>query len=293
MKFSCSFMLGIASVVEWETASKLFKRYETDKEYQDLNDFKKVHGEASIMAVVCCRVPESDEDKPKFYIIDGYNRLEAYKRAGEKFIRAVEYEYQDEKEMEAHAIALNAKRRHLDPVTASRLALRLVELYKPSKAETKAKQSSNAKNQHTSKKEGSSTGVLQPSKKKENTLRKASKEVGVSPETVRKVQAIDKSGNKEVITAVETKKMSIKEGFKKVSAPKKKVPAAHQDKDSNNDKILFDNVIKVCDGINVLSNLSGRLSDDAMDRASKMLFPRVERLLDIVNRLSKKSAKAS
>lgn len=222
MNYASTFMLGLVSIVEWPTASKLFKRYDSDKEYQDLNDFKKVHGQTSIVPVVCCQVPESDEANPKFYLIDGYNRIEAAKRAGEKFIRADEYTYQDEKEMEAHAIALNAKRRHLDAVTASRLALRLVELYKPSKAETKAKQSSNAKNQHTSKKEGSTTPVVQPSKKKKSSIEKAAKEVGVSPETVRKVKAIDKSGNKEIIKAVETKKMSIKEGFKKVSAPKKK-----------------------------------------------------------------------
>jgi hypothetical protein len=286
-------MLGVASIVEWPTASKLFKRYETDKEYQDLNDFKKSHGQTSIVPVVCCRVPESDDDKPKFYLIDGYNRIEAAKRAGEKFIRADEYTYSDEKEMEAHAIALNAKRRHLDAVTASRLALRLVELYKPSKEETKAKQSSNAKNRHTVKNLASGTPVVQARTKAKSTLKKASKEVGVSPETVRKVKAIDKSGNKEVITAVESGKMSVKEGFKKVAAPKKKVPVAHQDKDSNNDKVLWDSVNKICDAVNILSYVHGRFSDDSRDRAFKMLVPKVEQLHIIINRLSAKSAKAS
>lgn len=292
MNFIIEEMVKLSDIQEWSTASKLFKRYETDKEYQDLNQFKVSHGLLSVMPIVLSRSYKLTRNG--YLLIDGYNRLEAAKRSGEHSIKALVYEYDSNAEMEAHAIALNAKRRHLDAVTASRLALRLVELYKPSKEETKARQSSNAKNQHTSKKEGSTTPVVQPSKKKKSTLEKASKEVGVSPETVRKVKAIDKSGNKEVITAVETGKMSVKEGFKKVLPGVQKKVISSSKKNAN-DKFAWHETIELVGHITVLvsSGILDVISDSIKARIHEELKPELDRLSLIVKRCEIKSLKAS
>ena len=72
-----------------------------------------------------------------------------------------------------------------------------------------------------------------------------------------------------------------------------KVPIVRQDKDSNNDKVFFDHVIRICDSIDVLDYLPGRVSDDARERALKMLSVRLDRFKNILDRFSVKSVKAS
>jgi hypothetical protein len=143
-----------------------------------------------------------------FRIIDGYNRFEAYKRAGLQLIPVDVYSYASETEMEIHAIILNAKRRHLDSVTAARYALRLAELMAPRKEDIKQKQIEAGKKFHKGSK-GLTTPSVKPLRP-DRTLEKASKQVGVSPQTVRQVKAVDETHDAELIGAMETKIIPIK-----------------------------------------------------------------------------------
>jgi hypothetical protein len=208
MRFIKTDEVPLEALLPWDKAKNLFPRY-SQQQIGDLNDYHDRHGEDSILPLIVsvdCR------------IVDGYNRFQAAQERGQRMLQVQVYAYNDDAEMEIHAIVLNAKRRHLDSVYAARAAARLEELYKPKAEDTKAKQSKATKAQprQGNRLSGSTCPHVRP-ERKESSLDKAAKEVGVDPATVRAVKKIDATQDAELITAVENKDIPINVGAKLAS----------------------------------------------------------------------------
>lgn len=230
MRHTITKEVPIEALQPWSKASQLFPRY-SEKQVQDLNEFRERHGEDSILPLVV---------SPDFRIVDGYNRWEAAKARGEKMIPVQVFAYSDETEMEIHAIVLNAKRRHLDTLAGARAAARLEELYRPKQEETKAKLS------EAGAKGGKGNKACTPpdvqALRRESSLERAAKEVGVSQSTVRAVKKIDATKDEDLISAMEKKEISIEKAAKLADAPVELRKAALKTElQSSNDRMT-----KVC-----------------------------------------------
>lgn len=201
MQFLHTIEVDINLLKVWDKGYKLFPEY-SESQYKDLQDFVNIHGQPLPLVV--------SED---MRIVDGYNRYRLYLQAGINTVSVQVYSYKNEAEMEIHALALNAKRRHLDPVHCARVAQRLSFLYKPNPTETRQKLVEAGKKGGRGHK-GSSTGGREVLSEKQSAIEKASKEVGVSKNTVRMVSKIDETKDKELIKAMEQGKISIGNAFK-------------------------------------------------------------------------------
>jgi len=121
VKYCHTDYVRLDEVRPWGPAEKLFRRYTDDEAAQlaDLQDGAE-------------RLPPLRVDA-EFRLIDGYNRLAAATKRGDQEIRVDVYAYEDERDMEQDALALNTMRRHLSPVESGRAAQRLAELRQAAK----------------------------------------------------------------------------------------------------------------------------------------------------------------
>lgn len=187
--------LPLECIGSFPRTENLCPRYDA-KQMSDLVNFLKSGGDVPPIII-----------SEKYQIIDGYNRYRAHNLADLDTILCEIFSYASEDEMEIHGILLNAKRHHFDSVTLGRMAVRLAELMKPKQEEIKEKQKRNANNQHV-KKEPCPTPVGQGSKR-EASIEKAAKEVGVSPQTARIVKKVDETKDETLISAMESREISL------------------------------------------------------------------------------------
>ena len=212
----------------WDTAETLLPEY-TESQYQDLEEFINNGGQLAPIVIA--------EDKR---IIDGYNRWRMAKRLGLDSVEGDVYSYDSESEMEMHAIVLNSKRRHLNKIQVARAAVRLVNLSSPENDQPEADieadkevvpveiQGELAEIETEVQDNESNTGetveaqaIEQPEPvvnnfddnlpAKEQEVKKVSKKLGVAQSVVKQVRKVDNCGDKNLITAMEDKVVTIKQ----------------------------------------------------------------------------------
>lgn len=192
--------IGLLKV--WDKAEKMFPEY-SSSQYKDLQDFITLHGQPLPLVV-------SETMK----IVDGYNRYRLYLQAGINTVTVQVYSYKNEAEMEIHAIALNAKRRHLDAVHSARAAKKLSILYKPNPADTLRKRIEAGKKGGRGREQidNTSQDVVSISRPV-SAIEKAAKAVGVSINSIKMVSIVDETKDSLLIKAMEQGKISIGKAY--------------------------------------------------------------------------------
>jgi ParB-like chromosome segregation protein Spo0J len=185
--------IALEQLQSWEIAEDILPEY-SEQQYQDLEEFLATGGQLAPITIA--------ED---FRIVDGYNRWRTAKRLNLDKIECDVYSYDDQSEMEIHAIVLNAKRRHLNRLQVARAAARLTALLPPAEP-MKKKRVPDGEEISENDPESESTNVSHPTK----TARTVSQKLGVLPSTVHQVSKVDNSGNEKLISAMEKKLISIK-----------------------------------------------------------------------------------
>lgn len=227
----------------WDIAETLLPEY-TESQYQDLGEFINNGGQLAPIVV--------SEDKR---IIDGYNRWRTAQRHGLKGMECDVYSYDSESEMEMHAIVLNSKRRHLNKIQIARAAVRLVNLLSPidvppdedikiteeaapikSQTELVEMQEDARQSEFTPAAPVDSEALKQPETvlssiddnlpEKEQEVKKVSKKLGVAQSVVKQVRKVDNCGDKNLITAMEDKVVTIKQAAELVELDEEKRKAA-------------------------------------------------------------------
>lgn len=213
MKRIRSERIPLEKLTTWDIAETLLPEY-SYQQYKDLEDFVNTGGQLAPITVA--------EDGR---IIDGYNRWRTAQRLSITEIECDVYSYEDEAEMEVHAIVLNSKRRHLNKVQIARAASRLAEIIIASDPDAeeeapKKEQKKEPKQQSAETAESSDEASAgeQPEEKKpapvsrpEKAVRTVSHKLGVLPSTVQQVSKVDKTGDERLIAAMEDKTISIRQ----------------------------------------------------------------------------------
>jgi ParB-like chromosome segregation protein Spo0J len=232
----------------WDIAETLLPEY-TESQYQDLEEFINNGGQLAPIVVA--------EDKK---IIDGYNRWRTAKRLGLKGVECDVYSYESESEMEMHAIVLNSKRRHLNKIQIARAAVRLVNLSSPvdeqpeedieineevvpveSQPELAEAVAEVQENEPVTEDAVEVEIVEQPEPviskvddnlpAKEQEVKKVSKKLGVAQSVVKQVRKVDNCGDKNLITAMEDKVVTIKQAAELVDLDEERRKAAIEEYD--------------------------------------------------------------
>ena len=184
-----------------------------------------------VMPPVVCATWPGDDSKAtgKLTLVDGYNRLEAYRLSEQptRKIHALIYKMDSRAEVLMTAIRLNAKRRHLTPEQRAAAGARLAELLKPSYDRLHQRQVDAGKARQAAAavgSEGASTHKCGPAeadqpKHKADAVEQAAKEVGSAPRTVRNYKKLQDAGVPDVRLAVKARKISIEAGAKIADLP--------------------------------------------------------------------------
>ncbi|MGL4854414.1 MAG: ParB/RepB/Spo0J family partition protein [Lentisphaeria bacterium] len=185
----------------WELAEKLLPQYNKNQ-FDDLEEFIKAGGQLAPIIV--------SED---LRIIDGYNRWRTANRLLMRQIECDVYSYNDEKEMEQHAIVLNSKRRHLSNLQVARAAARLSELFlEPQPAVDAVEEVSPEQIPTTSEKITVAASALHAlPNETAKALKQASKKLRVPQATIEKVKKVDSTADSQLISAMENKVLSLKD----------------------------------------------------------------------------------
>ncbi len=205
-------------LIPWQMAELLLPEY-TKAQFKDLEEFIAAGGQMPPIVI--------SEDKR---IVDGYNRWRTANRLGLSEIECDMYHYEDEKDMEHHAIVLNSKRRHLSNIQVARAASRLSDIFVQEKIET-----INAPIEEVTPVESEPAGlfdekveveiavpaepkeaptaevVVPMPKEQKNAMKKASRKLRISSQTVERVQQVDATKDSQLISAMETKQVSLKQ----------------------------------------------------------------------------------
>ena len=231
--------IGLELLKPWDIAETLLPEY-TEAQYQDLEEF--IHNGGQLAPIVVA------EDKR---IIDGYNRWRMAGRLGLKSVECDVYSYDSESEMEMHAIVLNSKRRHLNKIQIARAAVRLVNLSSPATelAEERAEVNEEVapveiqaelvdveSEEQVAESNAEDAVEVQPVEQpepvsnnfddnlpvKEQEVKKVSKKLGVAQSVVKQVRKVDRCGDKNLITAMEDKVVTIKQAAELVDLDEEK-----------------------------------------------------------------------
>ena len=212
MKRIRSESIALEKLTAWDVAETLLPEY-SYQQYKDLEDFVNTGGQLAPIVVA--------EDGR---IIDGYNRWRTAQRLSLTHIECDVYAYEDQAEMEVHAIVLNSKRRHLNKVQIARAAARLADIILASDPD--AEEEIPVKVEKTAKAEpaeatdsGEQTGAddqteekkAAPVSRPDQAVRTVSHKLGVLPSTVQQVNKVDKTGDERLIAAMEGKTISIRQ----------------------------------------------------------------------------------
>jgi ParB/RepB/Spo0J family partition protein len=235
--------IGLELLEPWDIAETLLPEY-TEAQYQDLEEFINNGGQLAPVVIA--------EDKR---IIDGYNRWRTAKRLGLKSLECDIYSYDSDSEMEMHAIVLNSKRRHLNKIQIARAAVRLVNLTSldneqleedieipeevvpvENQMELVETESKMQENQSSTNDAVDIQPVEQPEPVvnnladnppvEEQEVKKVSKKLGVAQSVVKQVRKVDNCGDKNLITAMEDKVVTIKQAAELADLDEEKRKAA-------------------------------------------------------------------
>jgi ParB-like chromosome segregation protein Spo0J len=208
MKRIRSERIPLEKLTSWDIAEMLLPEY-TVQQYKDLEDFIGTGGQLAPITVA--------EDGR---IIDGYNRWRTAQRLCLEEIECDVYSYDDEAEMEVHAIVLNSKRRHLNKVQIARAAARLAQIMIASAPEAEEEPEKESKTRKTevsgsaeeaAAEEQSEEKNAAPVSRPEKAVRTVSHKLGVLPSTVQQVSKVDQTGDERLISAMEDKTISIRQ----------------------------------------------------------------------------------
>ncbi len=255
----------------WDKAEKLLPEY-SRVQFKDLEAFLADGGQMPPIVIA--------ED---MRIIDGYNRWRMASQLGHSTIECDLYDYENEKEMEKHAIVLNSKRRHLSSIQVARAAARLSEILTEEEEVTQIVESvpepepepepvelttpeleigEQAPAETTP--EPEEEPVPAPEVEVAETLvapmpdhmvkavKQASKKLRISRQTVERVKQVDDTNDRHLIEAMENKKVSLKQAAELAELPQ---PERHEvlaeiekeknTVDSSNAKVVL-NACNVC-----------------------------------------------
>lgn len=195
----------VTELKAWDIAETLLPEYSSEQ-YNDLEDFLRNGGELAPIII--------NENN---LIIDGYNRWRLARKIGLENIECDVYSYDDESEMEMHAIVLNSKRRHLNKLQVARAAVRLINLETVA-TDDHEEQSEKQETVEPPVNEAVETDcpaeVPEQSEISEVAVNSVSKKLGVAKSTVKQVKKVDHSKDKVLITAMEDKVITIKQAAK-------------------------------------------------------------------------------
>ena len=212
---------AVAELQAWAIAETLLPEYSSEQ-YNDLEEFLRNGGELAPIIITENNI-----------IIDGYNRWRLARKIGLENIECDVYSYDDESEMEMHAIVLNSKRRHLNKLQVARAAVRLINL------ETVANDDNEIQSENIEQEKevveiaidempetDSTTETTSPvetdcpvevtdqSEISEVAVNSVAKKLGVAKSTVKQVNKVDHSNDKVLISAMEDKVITIKQAAK-------------------------------------------------------------------------------
>jgi hypothetical protein len=212
--------IAIGQLLSWKKAEELLPEY-SEKQYMDLIEFVQNGGQIPPLVIT-----------EKNQVIDGYNRWRLAKRLNLEEVECDIYNYEDEAEMELHAIVLNAKRRHLNKLQVARAAVRLSSLLKVNQDEEEQEEEpvNNADNLVEEELAIEKTEEIEATPKQEdsleeiNTLNKkiqtASHKLGVPQALIKQVKKIDETNDDILIHAMEEKQITIKKAAEFAELPK-------------------------------------------------------------------------
>jgi len=209
MKRTRSERIALERLQPWDIAETLLPEY-TEQQYRDLEEFLANGGQLAPIVI-------ADDGR----IIDGYNRWRTARRLKLPEIECDVYEYDNQSEMEVHAIVLNAKRRHLSKLQVARAAVRLAALLTPEDEPVKAETEPVAEVEAAAENSGEESEVkvdvasggnaVAALFQNEQAVREVSQKLGVAASVVKQVSKVDKSGDEMLITAMEDKVITIKQ----------------------------------------------------------------------------------
>jgi ParB family transcriptional regulator, chromosome partitioning protein len=237
---------AVAELQAWAIAETLLPEYSSEQ-YNDLEEFLRNGGELAPIIITKNNI-----------IIDGYNRWRLARKIGLENIECDVYSYDDESEMEMHAIVLNSKRRHLNKLQVARAAVRLINLetVATDDNENNEVQSENLEQEKEvvelaideAIETDSTTETASPVETdcpievtdqgeiSEVAVNSVAKKLGVAKSTVKQVNKVDHSNDKVLITAMEDKVITIKQAAKIAGLAKDKRKGAIEALDMENIK---------------------------------------------------------
>jgi ParB-like chromosome segregation protein Spo0J len=213
MKRVKSGLFALQELKTWSPAEMLLPEY-SKAQFKDLEEYIVSGGEMSPIVI--------SED---FRIVDGYNRWRMANKLAMREVECDVYHYDSEKDMEHHAIVLNSKRRHLSNIQVARAASRLSDiLMEESVVEDLSPHQDAVMEQlveniaepliENKSAEASETPVSLveevPAKVKQVAMKKASRKLRVSSQTVERVNQVDRTEDQQLISAMESKQVSVK-----------------------------------------------------------------------------------
>jgi len=186
----------------WKTAEALLPEY-SEQQYRDLEDFLANGGQLAPLTVAeDCR------------IIDGYNRWRTAARLKMDEVECDVYSYDNSAEMEIHAIVLNSKRRHLNRLQIARAAARLSDLLPAGEGVFGDRHGAGIEeeiDEPGAASRGAAAEKVTTAARPDKAMRNVSHKLGILPSTVQQVSKVDKSGDERLISAMEGKRISIKQ----------------------------------------------------------------------------------
>ena len=257
----------LSDLKAWKCAEILLPEY-SKAQFKDLEEFIAAGGQMPPIVI--------SED---FRIIDGYNRWRMANRLSLPEIECDVYQYDDEQDMEHHAIVLNSKRRHLSNIQVARAASRLTDIFALETVVTQTKdlvtgsvdevnQISTVANSLFVAEEDlvtesepldDNSTVIEPvpttpmPKAQKAAMKKASRKLRVSPQTIERVMQVDRTNDGQLISAMETKQVSLKQAAELAVLPEAdrhlalEIIQSEKEPEAGNPKVVL-NACSACRG---------------------------------------------
>jgi ParB-like chromosome segregation protein Spo0J len=259
MKRIRSEQIALDRLHPWETAESLLPEY-SRSQYRDLEEFISTGGQLAPLTV-------SEDGR----IIDGYNRWRTAKRIGIEEVECDVYSYEDESEMEIHAIVLNSKRRHLNRLQVARAAARLATIL-PAAEPSNDEETPLTDDGITEEENGEQSSAEKTKKPRpDQAVRTASQKLGVLPSTVQQVSRVDSSGDEKLISAMEKNHISIRQAAEIADmedADRRQAIEALDEKNTRANSAEM--VCRSCnDCLKKLQNCAARITDSEFSEAER------------------------
>ena len=260
MKRINSDSFALRELKPWKCAEVLLPEY-SKAQFKDLEEFIATGGQMPPIVI--------SED---FRIIDGYNRWRMANRLSLTEVECDVYQYDDEQDMEHHAIVLNSKRRHLSNIQVARAASRLSDIFAQESIETAVLDPEpviepiptdslfvtdvevGEKLEEEAPEPISEIPALKPMPKAQKAaMQKASRKLRVSSQTIERVQQVDNTKDGQLISAMERKEVSLKQAAELAVLPEEdrhralEVIQNEKEPEAGNPKVVL-NACSACRG---------------------------------------------